>query len=99
MNSKRKDLLYATFFLIAVILTFILGDIDAFFLESWRGLILSILILLIVGDFLRSSLMRVRRMSDQEGRISWSTCIAFLIFSLLFFGDLFFIGDFIFSQF
>ena len=99
MNSKRKDLLYATFFLIAVVLTFILGELDAFFLTSWRDLIPSILALFIVADFLRSSVMRIRRMSPEKEGVSWSTCIALFIFSLLFFGDLFFIGNFIFAQF
>ncbi|MEG1564934.1 MAG: hypothetical protein RR365_14605 [Bacteroides sp.] len=99
MHSKRRDLLYAAFFLIAVVTTFLLGEIDAFFLTSWRGLILSILILLISGDFLRSTFLRIRRSpEEEEGGPSWSVCIALLVFSLLFFGDLFFIGDYIFAQ-
>ena len=39
MNSKRKDLQYASVFLLAVALTFLLGKGDNLWLVSWGDLI------------------------------------------------------------
>ena len=86
MNSKRKDLQYASVFLLAVALTFLMGKGDNLWLVSWGDLI--------AGDCLYSSLLRIKRGED-EGDYRWSTAIAFLIFSVVFMGDLFFIGHFI----
>ena len=38
MNSKRKDLQYASVFLLAVALTFLMGKGDNLWLVSWGGL-------------------------------------------------------------
>ena len=46
------------------------------------------------GDCLHSSLLRIKR-GEEAGGSRWSTCFAFLIFSIVFMGDLFFIGHFI----
>ena len=94
MNSKRKDLQYASVFLLAVALTFLMGKGDNLWLVSWGDLIPSLFVLFITGDCLYSSLLRIKRGED-EGDYRWSTAIAFLIFSVVFMGDLFFIGHFI----
>ena len=94
MNSKRKDLQYASVFLLAVALTFLMGKGDDLWLVSWGDLIPSLFVLFIAGDCLYSSLLRIKRGED-EGDYRWSTAIAFLIFSVVFMGDLFFIGHFI----
>ena len=94
MNSKRKDLQYASVFLLAVALTFLMGKGDNLWLVSWGDLIPSLFVLFIAGDCLYSSLLRIKRGED-EGDYRWSTAIAFLIFSVVFMGDLFFIGHFI----
>ena len=39
MNSKRKDLQYASVFLLAVALTFLMGKGDNLWLVSWGDLI------------------------------------------------------------
>ncbi len=78
MNSKRKDLQYASVFLLAV----------------WGDLIPSLFVLFIAGDCLHSSLLRIKR-GEEEGGARWSTCFTFLVFSIIFMGDLFFIGNFI----
>ena len=83
MNSKRKDLQYASVFLLAVALTFLMGKGDNLWLVSWGDLIPSLFVLFIAGDCLHSSLLRIK------------TCFTFLVFSIVFMGDLFFIGNFI----
>lgn len=50
MNSKRKDLQYASVFLLAVVLTFLMGKGDRLWLTSWGDLIPSIFVLFIAGD-------------------------------------------------
>ena len=94
MNSKRKDLQYASVFLLAVALTFLLGKGDNFWLVSWGDLIPGLFVLFIAGDCLYSSLLRIKR-GEEEGGARWSTCFTFLVFSIVFMGDLFFIGNFI----
>lgn len=94
MHPKRKDLQYASVFLLAVALTFLMGKGDNLWLVSWGDLIPSLFVLFIAGDCLYSSLLRIKRGED-EGDYRWSTAIAFLIFSVVFMGDLFFIGHFI----
>ena len=42
MNSKRKDLQYASVFLLAVALTFLMGKGDNLWLVSWGDLIPSL---------------------------------------------------------
>ena len=81
MNSKRKDLQYASVFLLAVALTFLMGKGDNLWLVSW-------------GDCLHSSLLRIKS-GEENGGARWSTCFTFLVFSIVFMGDLFFIGNFI----
>lgn len=49
MNSKRKDLQYASVFLLAVALTFLLGKGDNLWLVSWGDLIPSLFVLFIAG--------------------------------------------------
>ena len=94
MNSKRKDLQYASVFLLAVALTFLMGKGDNLWLVSWGDLIPSLFVLFIAGDCLHSSLLRIKR-GEEEGGARWSTCFTFLVFSIIFMGDLFFIGNFI----
>ena len=55
MNSKRKDLQYASVFLLAVALTFLMGKGDNLWLVSWGDLIPSLFVLFIAGDCLHSS--------------------------------------------
>ena len=50
MNSKRKDLQYASVFLLAVALTFLMGKGDNLWLISWGDLIPSLFVLFIAGD-------------------------------------------------
>ena len=52
MNSKRKDLQYASVFLLAVALTFLMGKGDNLWLISWGDLIPSLFVLFIAGDCL-----------------------------------------------
>ena len=94
MNSKRKDLQYASVFLLAVALTFLMGKGDNLWLVSWGDLIPSLFVLFIAGDCLHSSLLRIKR-GEEDGGARWSTCFTFLVFSIIFMGDLFFIGNFI----
>ena len=47
MNSKRKDLQYASVFLLAVALTFLMGKGDNLWLVSWGDLIPSLFVLFI----------------------------------------------------
>jgi len=47
MNSKRKDLQYASVFLLAVVLTFLMGKGDNLWLVSWGDLIPSLFVLFI----------------------------------------------------
>ena len=94
MNSKRKDLQYASVFLLAVALTFLMGKGDNLWLVSWGDLIPSLFVLFIAGDCLHSSLLRIKR-GEEEGGARWSTCFTFLVFSIVFMGDLFYIGNFI----
>ncbi|WP_099147377.1 hypothetical protein [Bacteroides sp. KFT8] len=94
MNSKRKDLQYASVFLLAVALTFLLGKGDNLWLVSWGDLIPSLFVLFIAGDCLHSSLLRIKR-GEEYGGARWSTCFTFLVFSIVFMGDLFYIGNFI----
>ena len=61
MNSKRKDLQYASVFLLAVALTFLMGKGDNLWLISWGDLIPSLFVLFIAGDCLHSSLLRIKR--------------------------------------
>ena len=94
MNSKRKDLQYASVFLLAVVLTFLMGKGDNLWLVSWGDLIPSLFVLFTAGDCLHSSLLRIK--SGEEGvKARWSTCFTFLVFGVVFIGDLFFIGNFI----
>lgn len=86
MNSKRKDLQYASVFLLAVALTFLMGKGDNLWLISWGDLIPSLFVLFIAGDCLHSSLLRIKR-GEEAGGSRWSTCFAFLIFSIVFMGD------------
>ena len=44
MNSKRKDLQYASVFLLAVALTFLMGKGDNLWLVSWGDLIPSLFV-------------------------------------------------------
>lgn len=83
MNSKRKDLQYASVFLLAVALTFLMGKGDNLWLISWGDLIPSLFVLFIAGDCLHSSLLRIKR-GEEAGGSRWSTCFAFLIFSIVF---------------
>ena len=94
MNSKKKDLQYASVFLLAVAFTFLMGKGDNLWLVSWGDLIPSLFVLFIAGDCLFSSLLRIKR-GEEEGDTRWSTCFTFLVFSFVFMGDLFFIGNFI----
>ena len=64
MNSKRKDLQYASVFLLAVALTFLLGKGDNLWLVSWGDLIPSLFVLFIA----RSEERRV----GKECRSRWS---------------------------
>ena len=73
MNSKRKDLQYASVFLLAVALTFLMGKGDNLWLVSWGDLIPSLFVLFIAGDCLHSSLLRIKR-GEEEGGARWSTC-------------------------
>ena len=54
MNSKRKDLQYASVFLLAVALTFLMGKGDNLWLVSWGDLIPSLFVLFIAGDCLQT---------------------------------------------
>ena len=67
---------------------------DNLWLVSWGDLIPSLFVLFIAGDCLHSSLLRIKR-GEEEGGARWSTCFTFLVFSIIFMGDLFFIGNFI----
>lgn len=67
MNSKRKDLQYASVFLLAVALTFLLGKGDNLWLVSWGDLIPSLFVLFIAGDCLHSSLLRIKRGEEDGG--------------------------------
>ncbi|MCK9159219.1 MAG: hypothetical protein WCR45_03885 [Bacteroidaceae bacterium] len=96
MNSKRKDLEYAAFFLIAVISTFLMGKDDAFHVVSWSSFICYFLLLFISGDCLISTMLRVKH--SEEGFARWSTFFAFLVFSFVFMGDLFLIGSYLFEK-
>ena len=94
MNSKRKDLQYASVFLLAVALTFLMGKGENLWLVDWGDLIPGLFVLFISGDCLYSSLLRLR--SNETGmKARGSTCFTFLVFSIVFMGDLFFIGHFI----
>ena len=66
MNSKRKDLQYASVFLLAVALTFLMGKGDNLWLVSWGDLIPSLFVLFIAGDCLHSSLLRIKRGEEEE---------------------------------
>ena len=81
MNSKRKDLQYASVFLLAVALTFLMGKGDNLWLVSWGDLIPSLFVLFIAGDCLHSSLLRIKR-GEEEGGARWSTCFTFLVFRI-----------------
>ena len=94
MNSKRKDLQYASVFLLAVALTFLMGKGDNLWLVSWGDLIPSLFVLFIAGDCLHRSLLRIK-CGEENGGARWSPCFTFLVFSIVFMGDLFFIGNFI----
>ena len=67
MNSKRKDLQYASVFLLAVALTFLMGKGDNLWLISWGDLIPSLFVLFIAGDCLHSSLLRIKRGEEAGG--------------------------------
>ena len=85
---------YASVFLLAVALTFLLGKgiICGWYREG--DLIPSLFVLFIAGDCLHSSLLRIKR-GEEDGGARWSTCFTFLVFSIVFMGDLFYIGNFI----
>ena len=85
MNSKRKDLQYASVFLLAVALTFLMGKGDNLWLVSWGDLIPSLFVLFIAGDCLHSSLLRIKS-GEENGGARWSTCFTFLVFSIVFMG-------------
>ena len=65
MNSKRKDLQYASVFLLAVALTFLMGKGDNLWLVSWGDLIPSLFVLFIAGDCLVSK--AVKKMGELVG--------------------------------
>ena len=69
MNSKRKDLQYASVFLLAVALTFLMGKGDNLWLISWGDLIPSLFVLFIAGDCLHSSLLRIKRGEEAGGSL------------------------------
>jgi hypothetical protein len=69
MNSKRKDLQYASVFLLAVALTFLMGKGDNLWLVSWGDLIPSLFVLFIAGDCLHSSLLRIKRGEEEPGGV------------------------------
>ena len=87
MNSKRKDLQYASVFLLAVALTFLLGKGDNLWLVSWGDLIPSLFVLFIAGDCLHSSLLRIKR-GEEDGGARWSTCFHFSGIQYCFYGRL-----------
>lgn len=68
MNSKRKDLQYASVFLLAVALTFLMGKGDNLWLVSWGDLIPSLFVLFIAGDCLHSSLLRIKS-GEENGEL------------------------------
>ena len=76
MNSKRKDLQYASVFLLAVALTFLMGKGDNLWLVSWGDLIPSLFVLFIAGDCLHSSLLRIKlvSLSWYSALFLWATC-------------------------
>ena len=55
MNSKRKDLQYASVFLLAVALTFLMGKGDNLWLVSWGDLI-PMGYLFFIGNFIVNKL-------------------------------------------
>lgn len=94
MNSKRKDIQYATVFLLAVAFTFLLGKGDNLWLVSWGDLIPNLFILFIAGDCLYSSILRIKHGEEGKGA-RWITCLTFLTFSIVFMSILFFVSYFI----
>ena len=65
MNSKRKDLQYASVFLLAVALTFLMGKGDNLWLISWGDLIPSLFVLFIAGD----CLWRMSKNQNRHGNV------------------------------
>ena len=78
MNSKRKDLQYASVFLLAVALTFLMGKGDNLWLVSWGDLIPSLFVLFIAGDCLHSSLLRIKRGEEEGGARSYIFSLRFV---------------------
>ena len=91
---KKERLAVCFCLLVGGALTFLLGKGDNLWLVSWGDLIPGLFVLFIAGDCLYSSLLRIKR-GEEEGGARWSTCFTFLVFSIVFMGDLFFIGNFI----
>lgn len=91
MNTKRKDLQYASAFLLAVAFTFLMGKGESLWLVSWGDLIPALFVLFVAGDCLYSSLLRLRK-GKEKGTARWTTYFACLIFNIVFWGDLFLIG-------
>ena len=81
MNSKRKDLQYASVFLLAVALTFLMGKGDNLWLVSWGDLIPSLFVLFIAPCFVSN----VAKRREEPGGVLvslfwysalflWATC-------------------------
>ena len=67
MNSKRKDLQYASVFLLAVALTFLMGKGDNLWLVSWGDLIPSLFVLFIACIAPCSVSKAVKKMGELVG--------------------------------
>lgn len=89
MNSKRKDLQYASVFLLAVALTFLMGKGDNLWLVSWGDLIPSLFVLFIAGDCLHSSLLRIKRGEEEGG--AGGVLVSLFWYSVLFLWATYFI--------
>ena len=96
MNSKRKR--FAVCFCLPVGRSIDLPDGergDNLWLVSWGDLIPSLFVLFIAGDCLYSSPAAYQARGRTKGIIAGVPLSLFLIFSVVFMGDLFFIGHFI----
>ena len=75
MNSKRKDLQYASVFLLAVALTFLMGKGDNLWLVSWGDLIPSLFVLFIAGDCLSNVAKRREEPGGVLVSLSWYSAL------------------------